>query len=90
MTAMTPARATRVTVGCMTATAVLAAGSKLVQGERPPAKMVIGGAFAALTLTAVGIAQPELAAQAATLVLVGSVFYTAGPLFNAIISLTTH
>ena len=87
---MTPARATRVTVGCIAATTVLTAGAKLVQGERPPTKMVIGGAFAALTLTAIGMAQPELAAQAATLVLVGSVFYTAGPLFNAIITLTTQ
>lgn len=80
------ARGQQLIVGCLTATAVVAAGSSAFDGDGkgPGMRLVVGVSVAAATLATVNMFAPEVAGGMAVLVLTTTVFVYGAPLFDAI------
>lgn len=80
------ARGQQLIVGCLTATAVVAAGSTAFDGDGrgPGMRLVVGVSVAAATLATVNMFAPDIAGGMAVLVLTTTVFVYGGPLFDAI------
>lgn len=76
-------------VGCLAASAVVAAGSSLASdGSGPGLRMVVGVAFTGVGLATVAMFAPDLAGAFATLVLTTTVFVYGGPFMDVIAGIT--
>lgn len=85
----TEGHAQELVVGCLAATAVVAAGSSLASGELPGMRMVIGLSFTGVGLAAGAMFAPDIAGGLAALILVSSLFVYGTPLLDAITTLTS-
>lgn len=81
--------AQQLVVGCLSATAAVAAASTLADGEVPGMRLVVGLAFTGMGLATVAMVAPELAGGLSVLILTTTVFVYGEPLMNAVTSFTT-
>lgn len=82
-------RSQELIVGCLAATATIAAGSSLASGNMPGLRLVVGLAFTGVGLATASMVAPELAGSLAVLILTTTVFVYGGPLMEAVTSLTS-
>lgn len=75
-------------VGCLTASAAIAAGSALADGDGPGFRLVAGLAFTAVGLATVNMWNPDLAGGFAVLVLTTTLFVYGEPFLKAVESIT--
>lgn len=81
-------RAQELVVGCLAATAAVAAASTLASGDVPGIRMVTGLAFTGMTLAAASMFAPDIAGGLAVLILTTTVFVYGKPLADAVTTLT--
>lgn len=81
-------RAQELVVGCLAATAVVAASSSLASGDVPGIRMVVGLAVSGMGLAAASMFAPDLAGGLAVLILTTTVFVYGKPLADAVTALT--
>lgn len=85
---MTPERSQQLVVGCLAASAAVAAGSALADSKPPGLRMLVGVSITGMTLAVVSQFSPDTAGMFAVLVLTTTVFVYGEPFLNAVISLT--
>lgn len=86
---MNTTRAQTLIVGCLSASAAVAAGSSLASGEGLPGmKMLVGVGVVGVGLSTTAMFAPDLAGGFAALVLVSTVFVYGGPAMDAVASIT--
>src|SRR5689334_2685967 len=87
---MDTARSQELIVGCLAASAAVAAGSGLADDDdtTPGFRLVLGVTVTGIGLAAVSMFNPDLAGAFATLVLTTTVFVYGGPAMEAISRLT--
>lgn len=81
-------RSQELVVGCVAASAAVAAGSSLASGNVPGLRMVVGVAATGAGLATVSMLAPDLAGAFAVLILTTTVFVYGGPLMEAISAAT--
>lgn len=81
-------RSQELVVGCLAASAAVAAGSSLASGNLPGMRLVVGVAFTGAGLATVSMLAPDLAGSFAVLILTTTVFLYGGPLMEAISAAT--
>lgn len=81
-------RAQELVVGCVAASAAVAAGSSLASGTMPGVRLVVGVAFTGAGLATVSMLAPDLAGSFAVLILTTTVFLYGGPLMEAVSAFT--
>lgn len=81
---MSPEQSQGVVVGCLAATAAVAAGNQIIAGSAPTFRQLAGGAFVAVGLASVALVAPDLAAGFSVLILTSAVFVYGAPLFDAL------
>jgi hypothetical protein len=81
-------RAQELVVGCLAASAAVAAGSSLASGNVPGMRLVVGIAFTGAGLATVSMVAPDLAGSFAVLILTTTVFLYGGPLMEAVTAAT--
>lgn len=86
---MSPDQSQGVVVGCLAATAAVAAGNQIVAGSAPTFRQLAGGAFVAVGLASVSLVAPDLAGGFAVLILTSAVFVYGFPLFDALAGTST-
>jgi hypothetical protein len=75
-------------VGCLAASAAVAAGSSLATGHVPGLRLVVGLAFTGVGLATVSMLAPDLAGGFAVLILTTTIFVYGTPLMDAVTGLT--
>lgn len=85
---MNESRAQELVVGCLAASAVVAAGSQLATGTTPGLKLVVGFGFTGAVLATASMFAPDLAGSMAALILTSTVFLYGAPLMDTITHLT--
>lgn len=85
---MNTLRSQELVVGCLAASAVVAAGSTLADGEAPGIRLLIGGAGTAVGLAVVSMFAPDLAGSFAVLILTATVFNYGAPFMDAVVEFT--
>lgn len=85
---MSEQRAQQLIVGCLAASAAVAAGSSLAEGEAPGIRMAVGFAFTGVGLATVSMFAPDLAGAFSVLILTSTVFLYGGPFMESVTSLT--
>lgn len=75
-------------MGCLAASAAVAAGSSLASGDVPGMRLVVGIAFTGVGLATVSMVAPDLAGGLAVLILTTTVFVYGEPLMNAVAAFT--
>lgn len=87
---MNALRSQELVVGCLAASAVVAAGSTLAEGEAPPMRLLVGGTVTAVGLATVSMFNPDLAGSFAVLVLTATVFNYGRPFMDAVTEFTSE
>lgn len=87
---MNELRSQELVVGCLAASAVIAAGSTLADGDRPGVRLMVGGAATAVGLATVSMFNPDLAGAFAVLILTATLFNYGRPLMDAVTEFTTE
>lgn len=86
---MNQQRSQQLIVGCLAASAAVAAGSSLAEGQAPGMRMVVGVAFTGVGLATVSmLGAPDLAGALSVLILTSTVFLYGRPLFDLITDTT--
>lgn len=81
---MSPDQSQGIVVGCLAATAAIAAGNQIIAGAAPSFRQIAGGAFVAVGLASVALVAPDLAAGFSVLILTSATFVYGSPLFDAL------
>lgn len=81
-------RADQLVVGCLAATAAIAAGNAVVAGTAPAPRQLVGLTFAGLGLAVGAMFAPGLASGLAVLMLTTTALVYGGPLYDAVSSVT--
>lgn len=76
-------------VGCLTASAAIAAASALAEGRGPGFRLVAGVAFTGVGLAVINMFEPRLAGGFAVLILTATLFSYGGPAMDAVSGVTT-
>lgn len=85
---MNELRSQELVVGCLAASAAVAAGSSLADQKLPGIRLVVGLAFTGVGLATVSMVAPELAGSFSVLILTTTVFLYGQPLMDTITRLT--
>lgn len=81
-------RSQELVVGCLAASAVVAAGSQLATGSVPGLRLIVGYTFTGAALATASMFAPDLAGAMAALILTSTVFLYGRPLMDTVTSLT--
>lgn len=85
---MNQERSQQLVIGCLAASAAIAAGNAVAEGQAPEARQIVGFAFAGIGLATLSMFAPGLAGGMAALVLTTSVFVYGAPLYDAVTDAT--
>lgn len=85
---MNEARAQELVVGCLAASAVVASGSALADGNLPGIRLVVGLGFTGVGLATAAMFAPRFAGGMAALILTTTVFLYGRPFMDAVTGLT--
>jgi hypothetical protein len=85
---MDQTRAQQLIVGSLAASAAVAAGSSLAEGDAPGLRLVVGVAFTGVGLATVAMFSPDLAGAFSVLILTSTVFLYGRPFMDAVTNLT--
>lgn len=82
-------RAQSLVIGCLAASAVIAAGNAIAEGHAPEARQLVGFSFVAVGLATASMFAPGLAGGMAVLVLTSTAMIYGSPLYEAVTSTTS-
>lgn len=86
---MTEDRAQQLVIGCLAASAVIAAGNSIADGHAPAARQLVGFGFVAVGLATASMFAPGLAGGMAVLVLTSTALLYGTPLYEAVTGVTS-
>lgn len=85
---MNQQRSQQLIVGCLAASAAVAAGSSLADGDVPGLRLLVGVAFTGAGLATVSMFSPDLAGAFSVLILTTTVFVYGKPFMDAVTTMT--